>query len=275
MKLRPLRCLCLVVGIPVVLSRSVVHAQQGGSPAATMSGASATLHERLLRGDIVEMTGQKTQTGSYVSLPVLGAAAATHPATVPADVVMNIVVGEALKVTVFELVTPRETYVAEKQVDAHGEIVLPTVGPVKVAGLTVKEAEDLIGKRATANALRPRINPSPGPQVDVERLPGVAAPVAVKVGDLLKIIVYQWQTPGALYYKDVIVNELGIISLSNVGPMKVEGLTPRQIEQEISRIGVEKGAFLPKENGNPGPQIEVQRMAKPAQTQPAGTQPVQ
>lgn len=77
-------------------------------------------------------------------------------------------------------------------------------------------------------------------------------------GDYLDITVFELVTPG-LPYQDVRkVDELGNIRLQNVGQVKVEGLSPSQIEDKIGQIAVEKGFLLAKGNGSPGPQVSVQ-----------------
>ena len=77
-------------------------------------------------------------------------------------------------------------------------------------------------------------------------------------GDILDLGVYELVTPGILYQRQTQVNELGDISLQQIGSVHVSGLTPTQIEDKIGQIAVEKGFLLAKGNGTPGPQVSVQ-----------------
>src|SRR5262249_14491082 len=72
-------------------------------------------------------------------------------------------------------------------------------------------------------------------------------------GDRLGIQVYELVAPGVPYEKAVDVNELGNITLTNLGSVHVTGLTPTQIEEKIGQIAVEKGLLLAKSNTSPGP----------------------
>jgi protein involved in polysaccharide export with SLBB domain len=79
----------------------------------------------------------------------------------------------------------------------------------------------------------------------------------VAEGDQLRVSVFELVTPGLEYVKPVAVNELGNITLQNLGTIHVAELTPTQIEDKIGQIAIEKGFLLPKGNGNPGPQVSV------------------
>jgi len=76
-------------------------------------------------------------------------------------------------------------------------------------------------------------------------------------GDQLRVSVYELVTPGLEYFKETVVNELGDITLQNIGTVAVEGLTPTQIEQKIGQIAIEKQLLLPPGNGSQGPQVTV------------------
>jgi len=77
-------------------------------------------------------------------------------------------------------------------------------------------------------------------------------------GDIINVSVYELVTPGLMYTDQKQVNEVGMITLTNLGQVKVSGLTPSEIEKKIGDIAVEKGFLLAKGNGSPGPQVSVQ-----------------
>jgi polysaccharide export outer membrane protein len=85
-------------------------------------------------------------------------------------------------------------------------------------------------------------------------------------------------TPGLPYNDQKIINEVGNITLQNLGQVHVSGLTPTQLEAKIGQLAVDKGFLLAKGNGSPGPQVSVQLMQSRArifsllgQVQAAGT----
>jgi polysaccharide export outer membrane protein len=77
-------------------------------------------------------------------------------------------------------------------------------------------------------------------------------------GDVINISVFELVTPGLPYTDQKQVNELGNITLQNLGQVHVAGLAPSQIEKLIGDLAVEKGFLLGKGNGAPGPQVSVQ-----------------
>ena len=83
-------------------------------------------------------------------------------------------------------------------------------------------------------------------------------------GDRLSIQVYELVVPGVMYEKQPEVNELGNITLTNLGAVHVSGLTPTQIEDKIGQVAVEKGVLLPKSNTSAGPQVSVQVLVSQA-----------
>src|SRR5438874_4707191 len=74
-------------------------------------------------------------------------------------------------------------------------------------------------------------------------------------GDIVNISVYELVTPGLMYTDQKQVNELGMITLTNLGQIKVAGLTPSEAELKIGDVAVDKGFLLRKGNGSPGPQV--------------------
>ncbi len=77
-------------------------------------------------------------------------------------------------------------------------------------------------------------------------------------GDTISISIWEFMTPGADFTQQRPVNELGYVSLQNLGPILVTGLTPSQVESKISQMLVEK-KILPGAGGdNLGPQVNVQ-----------------
>jgi polysaccharide biosynthesis/export protein len=77
-------------------------------------------------------------------------------------------------------------------------------------------------------------------------------------GDVVNISVYELVTPGMPYTDQKQVNELGMITLTNLGQVKVAGLTPTQIEQKLADLAVEKHFLLPKGPTSQGPQVSAQ-----------------
>ena len=77
-------------------------------------------------------------------------------------------------------------------------------------------------------------------------------------GDVINVSVFELVTPGLPYTDQKVVNELGKVTLQNLGQVQVSGLTPTQLEERIAQLSVDKGFLLPKGNGSPGPQVSVQ-----------------
>ena len=97
-------------------------------------------------------------------------------------------------------------------------------------------------------------------------------------GDVITVSVFELVTPGLPYNDQKTINELGKVTLQNLGQVDVSGLTPTQLEAKIGQLAVDKGFLLPKGNGSPGPQVSVQLMQSRArvfsllgQVQAAGT----
>ena len=76
-------------------------------------------------------------------------------------------------------------------------------------------------------------------------------------GDTVRISVFELVVPGTEYQKEVQINELGSLTLQNLGAIKAAGLTSSQLEEKIGQVAVEKNLLLPKGNGNQGPQVSV------------------
>ncbi len=77
-------------------------------------------------------------------------------------------------------------------------------------------------------------------------------------GDYIAISVFELVTPGVPFSDQRQINEVGNVTIQNLGQVHVAGLTPTQIEEKIGQLAVEKGFLLPKGNGAPGPQVSVQ-----------------
>ena len=76
--------------------------------------------------------------------------------------------------------------------------------------------------------------------------------------DILRISVWELVQPNTEYLRDqAIVSETGTVSIQNLGPVQVSGLTPTQIEEKIGQLAVERNLLLPKGNGSQGPQVTV------------------
>ncbi|MGN6367200.1 MAG: polysaccharide biosynthesis/export family protein [Phycisphaerae bacterium] len=77
-------------------------------------------------------------------------------------------------------------------------------------------------------------------------------------GDILRISVWELVQPNTEYQREqAIVSESGTVSIQNLGPVMVAGLTPTQIEEKIGQLAVERNLLLPKGNGSQGPQVTV------------------
>ncbi|HVT80834.1 MAG TPA: polysaccharide biosynthesis/export family protein, partial [Phycisphaerae bacterium] len=77
--------------------------------------------------------------------------------------------GDALDISVFELVTPGLPFQKTQVVDENGNIELQNVGNVHVAGLTPGQIQEKIGEVATSKGFLLRAgNSSPAPQVSVQ-----------------------------------------------------------------------------------------------------------
>ena len=82
--------------------------------------------------------------------------------------------------------------------------------------------------------------------------------VSVGPGDILRISVWELVQPNQEYLRDqAIVSESGTVSIQNLGPVQVSGLTPTQIEEKVGQLAVERNLLLPKGNGSQGPQVTV------------------
>ena len=79
-------------------------------------------------------------------------------------------------------------------------------------------------------------------------------------GDIINVSVFELVTPGLPYNDQKSINELGNITLQNLGQVHVAGLTPTQLEQKIGQLAVQKGFIMAQGNGSPGPQVSVQLM---------------
>ena len=69
-------------------------------------------------------------------------------------------------------------------------------------------------------------------------------------GDLVTVTVFELIVPGQDYVQTRRVNELGEINLPDIGKIKIEGLTPTQLEKKISKIVIGKGRL-------PEPEVSV------------------
>lgn len=76
-------------------------------------------------------------------------------------------------------------------------------------------------------------------------------------GDTIRVTVYELVVPGAMYERESQINELGSISVQNLGNVRAAGLTPTELERKVGQLAVEKGILQPAGNGNPGPQVSV------------------
>jgi protein involved in polysaccharide export with SLBB domain len=81
-------------------------------------------------------------------------------------------------------------------------------------------------------------------------------------GDTVRITVYELVLQQAEYQREAIVSETGNVTLQNIGSVNIAGLTPRQAEEKIGQIGIEKGFLLPAtppgvNPPRPGPQVTV------------------
>jgi polysaccharide biosynthesis/export protein len=77
-------------------------------------------------------------------------------------------------------------------------------------------------------------------------------------GDLLNISVFELVTPGMPYATQTAVNELGNVTLQNLGQVHVAGMTPTDIEKKLADLAVKMGFLLKAGNGSQGPQVAVQ-----------------
>ncbi len=77
--------------------------------------------------------------------------------------------GDALDVSVFELVTPGQDYKKQSKVDAQGNIHIDNIGDLHVEGLTPQQIEQKISQAATEKGLLlAKGNGSPAPQVSAK-----------------------------------------------------------------------------------------------------------
>ena len=77
-------------------------------------------------------------------------------------------------------------------------------------------------------------------------------------GDIVNVSVYELIAPGLMYQDQKQVNDVGMVTLPNLGQLKVSGLSPSEIEKKIGQVAVDKGILLAAGNGSPGPQVSVQ-----------------
>jgi polysaccharide export outer membrane protein len=77
-------------------------------------------------------------------------------------------------------------------------------------------------------------------------------------GDILTISVFELVTPGMPYTTQIAVNELGNVTLQNLGQVHVAGLTPTDIKEKVADLAVKMDFLRPKGAGSQGPQVTVE-----------------
>ena len=162
-------------------------------------------HSSPNRGSTLPAPGYDRPTGLHGNSRIRPTVPAqSQPVAAPAAKSDKLSPNDYIRVSVFELFKPGETYKREGFIDADGNFWLWDLGQAHIAGLSTIQAENAIGKKAAEGGfVLPKGPGNPGPQVDIERLPmpaggpPPAGPLAA--GDSLNITVYELQTPGVPY----------------------------------------------------------------------------
>jgi protein involved in polysaccharide export with SLBB domain len=76
-------------------------------------------------------------------------------------------------------------------------------------------------------------------------------------GDVIRISVYELLAPGMEFLVERQINDLGFITMQNMGSVKAAGLTPTELEQKLAQDLVDRRILPPAGNGQMGPQIAV------------------
>ncbi len=212
--------------------------------------------------------------GGLILAPVQSARAASG--TAPATSAASIGAGDLLQVKANDLVTPGQEYMTDAQVNELGDIKIRNVGSVHVGGLTPAQVEDKIGQLAVTGGFLPAKSANnPGPQVFVRLVKKAEAGVGggagvagalpkIGVADTLLVKVYELVMPGQEYVAELQVDGEGDIKVRNLGRVAVAGLTTTEIEEKIAQQAVKTGLLMPKDAGNPGPQVVVMLLKKAA-----------
>lgn len=119
----------------------------------------------LSRLDVVERPAK----GTAISVP-------TPEDLVPGELKYRLAPGDAVRIEIFELVTPGETEVLDRVIDQTGNIPIKQLGDVVAAGLTIEEFQREIEAKATAILQNPIVS------VSLERGQGFQFTISGSVG---------------------------------------------------------------------------------------------
>ncbi len=144
--------------------------------------------------------------------------------------------GDLVGVNIYELLSAGKDFAETRQIMPDGTVRVPFLGRVKFAGLTPRQARDLLERML----VRGRFTADPQVRVALE-LPAAKAPekpVPIRPGDRLVVRIFELRKPGEDCVGLLQVNSSGEINVPSVGAVKVDGLRTDQIEEElIGRLG--------------------------------------
>ena len=165
---------------------------------------------------------------------VAGAASATAPSpNRPAQV------GDALSISIYELLAPGTNYTDIFPVDEKGNVHLPYVGDVPAFGKTPRQIADAIASTAVGKSLLRE------PQVVVSHTDEIADLRPLKQGDAVFIKVLELETSGKMTDETAVVDEKGDVPVLHLGRIHVVGLTPTQASARIASTAVDMSVLRP------------------------------
>jgi len=139
--------------------------------------------------------------------------------------------GDLIAINVYELLAPGKDLAETRQIAADGTVRVPMLGPLKFAGLSPRQARDMLETALVEGHV------IADPQVRVAlRMPAAQAPKeakAVKAGDQLLVRIWALVKPDKDYVGQLNVNADGEIHVPSVGQLKVEGQRADEIEKTL------------------------------------------
>ena len=160
----------------------------------------------------------------------------TRPTTAPAATAAGqdvIAAGDLLVVYYPDLVGPGTDYARPARVGAGGVITVPHTGELKVAGLTLRAAEQAIGTRLREARVVEQA------RVSVDRQERAAAasvgPGPIAPGDVLRVSVLELLGPGREQVRRLHVSDDGGAGLPLLGQTRVAGMTEAEAEAAVSK----------------------------------------
>ena len=148
--------------------------------------------------------------------------------------------GDCIAINVYDLLAPNTDFADVQQIRAEGTVRIPLVGPVKVAGLTTRQARDLVEQTLVDSKVIADPQVRVGLRLSADQLAEKPAPA--KAGDRLLVRICELVKPGEDYTALLEVKASGEVELPEVGKVQVVGMSIDEIEKAI--IQRLKGTFV-------------------------------